>query len=133
MATPLKPALFVLEARYAVCRLPPDAALPAEPAGAPFWSATRTADELSLVLPEAAAPTHARVETGWRCIGLHGPIPFTTVGVLASLTTAVASAGISVFALSTFDTDYLLVKEPDLVRAIAALRAAGHPVDGARG
>ena len=74
------------------------------------------------------AGTHA--EAGWRCLRVAGAMPFTLVGVLASLTTPVAAAGVGVFAFSTFDTDYLFVKEAELPAAVAALRAAGHSVEG---
>ena len=68
-------------------------------------------------------------ETGWRCLRVAGSMPFTLVGVLASLTTPVAKAGVGVFAFSTFDTDYLLVMTEEYRQAVAALRSAGHLVD----
>jgi uncharacterized protein len=110
-----------------VCRLPATAPWPSAAAG-PLFSATRTGDELSLVCLEAEAPAAARVEGGWRALKLHGPIPFTEVGVLAGLAGALAAAGLSVFALSTYDTDCLLVRSEDLAAALAALRGAGWEV-----
>ena len=89
---------------------------------------TRTGDELSVVCLEADAPPAARVEGGWRALKLHGPIPFTEVGVLSALAGALAGAGLSLFALSTYDTDYLLVRDADLSRALAALRKAGYEI-----
>jgi len=74
---------------------------------------------------EADAPADARVERGWRALKLHGPIPFSEVGVLAALAGAVARAGLSVFALSTYDTDYLLLRADDLPAGLDALRRAG--------
>ncbi|MHB8767384.1 MAG: ACT domain-containing protein [Deferrisomatales bacterium] len=113
--------------RYAVCRLDPAAPLP--PAAGPgLWSATRTADELSVVCREDRVPPGARAEPGWACLAVAGPLPFALTGVLAALAAPLARAGVSLFALSTFDTDYLLVKEADLPRAAAALTAAGHEV-----
>ncbi|MFM8274394.1 MAG: ACT domain-containing protein [Gemmata sp.] len=79
-----------------------------------------------------AVPTGVTCEPGWRCLRVAGAMPFTLVGVLASLTTPVARAGVGVFAFSTFDTDYLLVKAADLPAAVDALRAAGHAVEGAQ-
>ena len=104
--------------------MPPDAAWPATAAGT-LLSITRTADELSVVCPEGDAPPGARVERGWRALKLHGPIPFTEVGVLSVLAGALAGAGLSLFALSTYDTDYLLVKGVDLAGALEALRKTG--------
>jgi hypothetical protein len=117
-----------LPGRWAVCRLRPESAVPAWAEGSAFFSATRTRDELSVVCEEAAVPDGVRAEKGWAVLKLHGPIPFGTTGVLSSLTAPIAEAGISVFALSTFDTDYLLVKTESLSGAVAALRKAGAEV-----
>ena len=84
-----------------------------------------------MVCLESDAPPDARVEGGWRALKLHGPIPFSEVGVLSELAGALAGAGLSVFALSTYDTDYLLVKAADLGAAVEALRGQGHPIDEA--
>ena len=119
-------ALRLLPGRFAVCRLEARAPLPAWVFhdDATLWSLTRTPDELSIVCDEdAVPPSVARVEPGWRAFQVEGPIPFDETGVLAGLATALADAGIPLFALSTFDTDLVLVKEGDLERAIAALRA----------
>ncbi len=78
--------------------------------------------------PQAVVPEGVRYERDWRCVQAAGPILFSTVGVLASLVQPLAEAGISVFAVSTFDTDYLLVKAADLTRAIDAWRKVGHIV-----
>ncbi len=74
------------------------------------------------------APRGARVEDGWCALKLEGPIPFEEAGVLSTLAGTLARAGLSLFALSTFDTDYVLVRESDLGAALAALRAAGYGV-----
>jgi hypothetical protein len=121
-------ALLLHAERLAVCRLPPHAPLPAQDARAPFWSVTRTADELSVVLPERAARPEWRVEGGWRCLQVQGPLDMALTGVLYALSAPLAAAGVPIFALSTYDTDYLLVREGDLARAIAALERAGHRV-----
>lgn len=110
---------------YAVCRLGADADWP-EMTGAGFASITRTADELSIVCEVHLVPPSAtNVETGWRMLRVIGPIPFETVGVLASLTVPLAESGISVFAISTFDTDYLMVKADKLDATVTALTTAG--------
>jgi hypothetical protein len=119
--------LTLLPGRFAVCRLDPGSPLPPWPAG-PLVSVTRTAEELSVVCAEESAPAGARAETGWKAFRLEGPVPFSTVGVISSMTAPLAAQGISVFVLSTFDTDYLLVKEGQLARAQKALAQAGYPV-----
>jgi len=91
-----------------------------------FVSVTRTAEELSVVCPAAGVPETERAERGWALVKLHGPFPFAQVGVLASVAAPLAAAGVSLFALSTFDTDYLLVKRADLGAARRALAGAGH-------
>ena len=121
--------LLVVEGAFAVCKLPPTDAIPVWAAGGSFFSVTRTADELSIVCGEVAVPEGVTCERGWRCLRVAGAMPFSLVGVLASLTAPLASAGVSLFAVSTFDTDYLLVKAGDFAKAVAALRAAGHTVE----
>jgi hypothetical protein len=119
--------LLVLPGRYAVCRLPTDAAVPTWATG-DVVTITQTADELSVVCSEDAVPPEVRTEAGFRCLRVAGTLDFTLVGVLASLLVPLADAGVPVFAISTFDTDYLLLKETDLEKAVAALGAAGHQV-----
>lgn len=114
---------------FAVCKLPPDSPLPAWATTRDLFGITRTTDELSVVCAEGVVPDGVVCEKGWRCLRVAGSMPFTLVGVLASLTTPVARAGVGVFAFSTFDTDYLLVKEGDFPKAVAALRGAGHAVE----
>jgi hypothetical protein len=120
--------LIVVDGIFAVARLEPDAPIPPWATADAFFSITRSADELSVVCPQEAVPEGVKCERGWRCLRVAGKMPFTVVGVLASLTAPLADAGISVFAISTFDTDYLLVKETQLPAALAALRRAGHIV-----
>ena len=112
----------------AVCRLPWDAPMPVAPAGGSLFSATRTDSELSVVCRQDAAPPRAALEPGWRALTVAGPLDFSLVGVIASLTTPLAEAQVPVFVLSTFDTDHVLVKATDLERAVEALRSAGHTV-----
>jgi hypothetical protein len=125
--------LSLLPERFAICRFEPDAPLPAWAlhTGASTWSLTRTAHELSLVCPEDDLPPSVdrEVEKGWRAFALAGPIPFEVTGVLASLCAPLAAAGVPVFAISTYDTDLLLVRERDLERASAAL-AEGFEIGG---
>lgn len=123
--------LSVHPERYAVVRLDPDDDVPAWAEVGAVSSVTRTASELSIVCVEAAVPTEASAERGWRMLEVAGPLAFTLTGVLSSLTVPLAAAEIPLFAISTFETDYLLVREPNLARAAAALRDAGHAVDPA--
>src|SRR5436853_4708316 len=101
--------LQVLPGLLAVCRLSPSQAVPEFVLRLPFWSITRTEDELSIVLPEALASPSWRQEAGFRALKVRGPLDFGMIGVLSRLTTAIAGAGVSLFSLSTFDTDYVLV------------------------
>lgn len=111
--------LSILEGSYAVCRLAPDASMPAGllAPGIEFVSITRTADELSIVCPEHMAPAGAEVNRGWRGFKVEGPLDFSLTGILHRLTEPLAAAKISVFAVATYDTDYLLVREGDFAAA----------------
>ena len=113
--------LSVLPNLYAISRLPADAALPDWAQRGEFTSLTRTADELSVVCPQKNVPPDVKCEGNWRCLKVAGPLDFALTGVLASLASALAEADISLFAVSTFDTDYLLVKADKLAQAITAL------------
>ena len=117
--------LEVLPGLLAVCRLSNAQAVPDWVTRLPFWSMTRTEDEISIVLPEALASPTWKQESGFRALKVRGPLDFGLTGVMARLSVALASANVSLFAMSTFDTDYVLVRDSDLQRAIAALQAAG--------
>jgi uncharacterized protein len=118
--------LHLLPGRYSVCRLAADAEVPAWAAGGAFSSVTRTGDELSVVCATDLAPEGTRCEGGWRIFQVAGPLDFSLTGVLAAIAAPLADAGVSIFAISTFDTDYVLVKEENLAKAVDALRAVGH-------
>jgi hypothetical protein len=126
-------ALSLLPGRLAVCRLAPDAPLPAWAmhAEAALWSVTRTPRELSVVCDEDALPPSVeRAEIGWRAFALEGPIPFDEIGVLSGLVAPLAGASVPAFVLSTFDTDLVLVKDAHLAAARAAWAKAGIEVSG---
>ena len=93
-----------------------------------FWSITRTPDELSIVCFQADVPAGVERESDWRGLKVLGPLKFSLTGVLAGLTIPLAEAGISIFAISTFETDYLLVKADKFSQAVAVLRQAGYTV-----
>lgn len=121
--------LLGVAGRFAVCKLPPGQEVPAWATAGDVFSVTRTGGELSVVCRQELVPTGTHAQAGWRCLRVAGAMPLTAVGVLASLTTPVARAGVGVFAVSTFDTDYLLAKAEEFPRAVAALRGAGHVVE----
>jgi len=123
-------SLRVLPDQFAICRLPPDAPVPEPVAGGGFWSLTRTGKEVSVVLPSAGVPAGCKCETGWRCLEVQGPLAFDLTGVLAALAAPLAEAGISIFCISTYDTDYVLVRLGDLPAAERALRESGHTILG---
>ena len=121
-------SLLVLDGSIAICRLEASAAIPTWAATGSIFSITRTNDELSIVCLQSSVPQGVRSEGGWRCLRVAGAMDFSQVGILASLVGPLAETGISVFAVSTFDTDYLLVKEADFEKARTALREAGHTI-----
>ena len=119
--------LTVLPGTLAVCRLAASDRIPswALELHEGFVSITRTPDELSIVCPQEAVPPDTKVEEGFRALMVPGPIPFEVTGVLARIATPLAAAGIPIFAIATYDTDYVLVRETDLERALAARRIRG--------
>ncbi|HVM56527.1 MAG TPA: ACT domain-containing protein [Gaiellaceae bacterium] len=118
-----------LDDLYAIVRLDPGEALPEWVTESPFWSVTRSDSELSIVCAQDDIPDGASAERGWCALELVGPLDFTLTGVVASLVSPLADAAVPIFVVSTFETDYLLVRETDYARAVAALEAAGHDVD----
>ena len=121
--------LHVLEGRFAIVRLSPGA-------GLPWWAATsegllsftRSAEEASIICEARRVPADAQAERGFRALRVAGPLPFDAIGVLASVAVPLANGGVPILAISTFDTDYVLVREASLDNAIRALREAGHSV-----
>ena len=120
--------LSLLAETFAICRLAPDAAVPEWATQGQFFSLTRTSDELSVITETAFVPERWRTAVSWRVMKVHGPFDFSEVGVLASLVGPLAAAGVSVFTISTFETDYLLVQCGQLRDTVAGLRNAGHTV-----
>jgi hypothetical protein len=120
--------LSLLPGRFAISRLAPDAHIPSWATQGAFYSVTRTCDELSIIVEEARVPPGTQTQSGWRVLRVHGPFVLSEVGVLASLAAPLADARVSVFVVSTFDTDYLLVTEEQLTSAIVALGGAGHSI-----
>lgn len=119
--------LELLPQSLAVCRLAPNADLPSwANASASFLTISRTAEELSITAEQRVIPAEVPCERGYRGLRVRGPLPLDLIGILASLAGPLADAGISIFAISTYDTDYVLVKGADLEAARRALERAGH-------
>jgi hypothetical protein len=123
-----KLSLKILPGRMAVCRFDPTAALPDWIAEVGFYSITRTEEELTIVCPETHLTPGISSEAGWRCFQVQGLLDFSEIGIIFSLTRPLAENGVSVFVISTFNTDYLMVKDRDLAKAIDALTAEGHEI-----
>ena len=111
---------------FAVCRLPSNLPIPDWATQGAVFSITRTPDELSVVCLEVQVPASVQHENDWGCLKLEGPFPFAETGILTSFVQPLSDRAIPIFALSTFDTDYVLVKSAWLERAIATLKDAGH-------
>jgi hypothetical protein len=124
--------LSLLPEKFTICRLAPDAAVPEWATRGQYFSITRTSEELSVIAETVLIPERLRTEVSWRVMKVHGPFNLSEVGVLASLVAPLAAAGVSVFTISTFDTDYLLVQSIQLLEAVTALRNAGHTVHQAK-
>ena len=120
--------LSLLPGEYAICRLAPDDADPPWVRESHISAIVRTADELSVLCSAEKIPAGVKCEGGWRLFKFRGPFAFTQTGILASVLNPLAEARIGILAVSTFDTDYVLVKHNDLDRARALLVASGHEV-----
>ena len=120
--------LNVLPELFAICRLKAQDPLPNWATNGSLFSVTRTSDELSIICPQTIVPESVLADRDWRALKVKGPLDFALVGVLAELAGLLAAAKVSIFAISTFDTDYILVKEEKLKRAVEALAIAGHQV-----
>ena len=120
--------LILLPERFAISRLAADSPIPAWGTQGPFYSVTRTGDELSIVTELSRVPVGVQFQPAWRVLKVRGPFVLSEIGVLAGLAKPLAEAKISLFAVSTFDTDYLLVASETLPAAIAVLERAGHTI-----
>jgi hypothetical protein len=120
--------LRLLAESFAICKLEPDAALPAWMPRRGFTATIRTADELCVYCADAAVPQDVRAERGWRALQLAGPFDFSEFGVIASVAGPLAEAGISISVLATYDTDYIFVRAEALENAAEILHAGGHRV-----
>lgn len=120
--------LIVEPGEYAVCQLDAGEPLPSWLLTAPFWTVTRAANELSLICCAEVVPFEISHESGWRLLRMAGPFPFDLTGILKSVLAPLVVADVGILAISTFNTDYVLVKHTRLAAAVATLRKAGHVV-----
>jgi hypothetical protein len=120
--------LRLLAGEFAICRLAAGDPVPAWAGSAVYSGVIRTAAELSIACPAAQVPAGVRQEGGWRILEFEGPFPFTQTGILSSVLAPLATAGVSILAHSTFDTDFVFVKSAQLEAAVQALTEAGHDV-----
>ena len=124
--------IVIYEKMYAVCQLQPGATFPTWAEGPEFVSITRTAAELSIVCQQDMLPGDVRAEKNRRLMRIEGKLGFELTGVLASVTAPLSKAELSIFAISTYDTDYLLIADEDLQKATETLEAAGHTIRQSR-
>jgi hypothetical protein len=118
----------LLPGELAICRLAADAIMPTWADDGAFVSVTRTASELSVVCATERVPAGVTASSGWRLLRVEGPLPLDLIGIFVALGSPLAAAGVSIFPIATYDTDWLLVPGAQLTTAIDALRGAGHRV-----
>lgn len=124
--------LSILKGRFGILRLEKGSEIPAWIYESNFFSITRTPEELSVVCQENSIPVNVpadiKAEMGWNCLKIEGPLDFGLTGILAGISRTLAEHGISIFAISTYDTDYILVKETDMEHAVKALAKEGYEI-----
>jgi hypothetical protein len=111
----------ILNEKYGVCRLHKTELISEWAQNGDFFSITRTSDELSIVCSQNNIPNEVKCEKDWRILKIEGPLDFSLIGILASISTILAQKGVSIFAISTYDTDYILVKNKDMDNAKESL------------
>ncbi len=118
--------LRVLPGTYAICSSPPGSSIPGWAQDLSTVSITRTEKELTIVCEESHVTGDCRMDGNWRCIKIQGSFDLNEVGVLASISGPLAEEKISIYVISTFDTDYVLVPGKHIANAVSALSQAGH-------
>ena len=111
----------LLNEKFGVCRLNKNELIPDWVKNSDFYSITKTSDELSIVCSQDSIPNNIKCEKDWRTLKVEGPLDFSLIGIISSISTILALKRISIFAVSTYDTDYILVKNKDIDNAILAL------------
>ena len=118
--------LSMLSETFTIHKLSPDASIPEEILKSNFYSVSKTEKELSLVCSEVFEFQSLQSSNGWKCIKVKGPLDFNLTGILASISDILTRGKISIFAISTFDTDYILVKSQEVSLARKKLKKAGY-------
>ncbi len=116
----------IIKGPFTIHRLSPDSEIPGNISLSSFYSISKTEEELSIVCPSSISILSENSDAGWSCLKVIGPLDFSLTGILADISAILAKAGISIFAISTFDTDYILVKSDSLEKAKKVLRMAQH-------
>lgn len=127
--TPGLVTLRLLPDELAICRLTPGSPIPAWATAGPFFAVVRTSAELSVMCAAELVPPEVTATREWRVLELQGPFDFALVGIMVAVATPLATAGVSIMPVATYDTDYVLVRATQLDLAIATLRSAGHTVN----
>ena len=123
-----KQTLAVVADHMVIHSLASDADIPQAVTRSPLYFVAKTAEELSIVVPESVHVNSEDSDQGWRALEVLGPLSLSMVGIMAAISSTLAEAKVSIFVLSTFETDYFLVKDKSLEKAIVALEAQGYSV-----
>lgn len=116
-------SLTVLPGTYSIHQLESLKQLPDIPEEVDFYTFCRTADEISLVCPAELTVNAVKTESDWKCLKIVGPLDFSLTGILAGISSCLAEEKISIFAVSTFDTDYILIRTPTLQNTLKTLES----------
>lgn len=125
-----KLTLSLIPGSFAVCRLSPNSDIPQWAIRSSFYSVMKTPEELTVVCVEENVPEGVKSEQDWKMLQVEGPLDFSLTGIISSLACPLAEAEISIFVLSTYESDYIMVKQSSLKKAISVLSAAGHRING---
>ncbi|MFZ1976531.1 MAG: ACT domain-containing protein [Bacteroidota bacterium] len=120
--------LRTIPGQFGICKLQPGESIPLWAMSGNFWSVTRTENEVSVVCPQEQIPRDVEVERNWRVLQVVGPLTFEMTGVLLSLAAPLADAGVSIYSVSTFETDFILIQEKSFEIACRTLTKAGHNI-----
>ena len=120
--------LRTIPGQFGICKLQSGESIPLWAMSGNFWSVTRTENEISVVCPQEHLPRDVKVERNWRVLQVVGPLSFEMTGILLSLTAPLADAGVSIYSVSTFETDLILIQEKSFEIACRALTKAGHKI-----
>lgn len=124
----MKLRMSLFKENFGISRLKAEASIPEWSKTGPFYSITKTTEELSMVCLQHAIPSYIKCERDRRLLKVEGPLDFSLIGIISAISTALAKRGISIFTISTYDTDYILVKNNDIDKAIETLIEVGYEI-----